>query len=63
MQVGPPGTPAHDEGICESCGAVLDTVVDKYGGNLTMMIQDAQRDASEKEITVPGSQPNKPAQP
>ena len=63
IQVGPPGTPAHDEGVCESCGAVLDTVVDKYGGNLTMMVQDAQREASEREITVPGSQPNKPTQP
>jgi hypothetical protein len=39
---------------------VLDRVVDKYGGNLTMLVDDAQREASEREITIPGVQPNKP---
>jgi ribosomal protein S27E len=58
IQVGTPGTPARDEGICESCGAVLGTVVDRYGGQLTMMVQEAQHEASEREITIPGSQPH-----
>jgi hypothetical protein len=60
IQVGTPGAPQHDEGVCESCGAVIDQVVDKYGCDLTMMVEDAQRDASEREITIPGSQPGKP---
>jgi hypothetical protein len=60
IQVGTPGSPQHDAGVCESCGAVIDQVVDKYGGDLTMMVQDAQQDASEREITIPGSQPRKP---
>ncbi len=60
IQVGPPGTPAHDEGVCESCGAVIDNVVEKYGGDLTMMVQDAQQQTSEREITIPGAQPHKP---
>jgi hypothetical protein len=58
IQVGTPGTPQHDEGVCESCGAVLDRVVDKYGANLTMMVEDAQTEASEREITIPGAQPH-----
>ena len=57
IQVGTPGTPAHDEGLCESCGAVLNTVVDRYGGELTMLVEHAQQEASEREITVPGAQP------
>ena len=59
IQVGTPGTPQHDAGVCESCGAVIGQVVDKYGGDLTMMVEDSQRDASEREITIPGSQPHK----
>lgn len=59
IQVGPPGTPAHDEGVCDACGAVLDHVVGRYGGDLTMMIEDAQRQASEREITIPAAQPHK----
>lgn len=58
IQVGTPGTPAHDEGVCESCGRVLDNVVDKYGSQLTMMVQEAQTQTSEREITVPGAQPH-----
>ena len=54
IQVGTPGTPAHDEGVCESCGAVLGTVTDKYGSQLTMMVQEAQHEASERERTLPG---------
>jgi hypothetical protein len=59
MQVGTPGVPQHDEGVCESCGTVLDNVVEKYGGDLTMVVQEAQHQASEREITVPGAQPGK----
>jgi hypothetical protein len=57
IQVGTPGTPAHDEGVCDKCGAVLNRVVDRYGGDLTMLVDDAQREASEREITIPGAQP------
>jgi hypothetical protein len=57
IQVGTPGVPAHDGGVCDACGAVLDNVVDKYGSDLTMMVEEAQREASEREITIPGAQP------
>jgi len=49
----------YDEGVCDKCGAVMDNVVDKYGGDLTMMVEDAQHEASEREITIPGAQPQK----
>jgi hypothetical protein len=54
VQVGTPGTPDHDGGVCESCGAVLDKVVDKYGDKLTMIVDEAQHEATEREITIPG---------
>ena len=38
-------------------GAVMDNVVDKYGADLTMMVEEAQHEASEREITIPGAQP------
>ena len=37
----------------------MDNVVDKYGGELTMMVEEAQHEASEREITIPGAQPRK----
>ena len=63
IQVGTPGTPEQDAGVCDACGAVLDKVVDKFGGELTVMVEDAQREASEREITVSGAQPHKPETP
>jgi hypothetical protein len=60
VQVGTPGTPDQDAGVCDSCGAVLGKVVGKFGGELTVTVEDAQREASEREITVPGAQPARP---
>jgi hypothetical protein len=57
--VGTPGTPQLDEGMCEACGAVLDQVVHRYGRDLTMQIEEGQREASEREITVSGAQPRR----
>ena len=53
VQVGPPGTPTHDEGVCETCGAVLHRVVDRYGQQLTMLVNEAQNQPSDREITTP----------
>jgi ribosomal protein S27AE len=61
IQVGTPGSPSHDEGVCAKCGVVLGQVVDRYGGDLTMTVDTAQQQASEREITIPGSQPKKPS--
>ncbi len=58
IQVGTPGTPQQDAGVCDACGRVLDNMVDKFGGDLTVMVEEAQQQASEREITVPGVQPN-----
>jgi hypothetical protein len=53
VQVGPPGTPTHDEGVCERCGAVLSTVTQRYGSDLTMLVDEAQQRASDRDITTP----------
>jgi hypothetical protein len=63
IQVGTPGTPQHDEGVCESCGGVLDNVVGRYGQDLTMMVEEAKREAGDTDITVPGARRGKPDQP
>ncbi|MDQ6675599.1 MAG: hypothetical protein M3069_33525 [Chloroflexota bacterium] len=61
IQVGTPGTPQQDAGVCDACGGVLDNMVGKFGGDLTIMVEEAQQRASEREITIPGAQPSKPA--
>ena len=61
VQVGTPGAPAHDAGVCNSCGRVLGNVVGKFGGELTVMVEEAQHNASERDITIPGAKPKKPA--
>jgi hypothetical protein len=53
VQVGTPGAPHYDEGVCDSCGAVLDRVVDRYGANLNVTVEEAQREASDRERTIP----------
>ena len=60
MQVGTPGTPQQDVGVCEQCGAVITRVADQYGPQVTMLVDEAQTRASEREITVPGAQPAPP---
>jgi hypothetical protein len=60
--VGPPGTPTHDEGVCERCGAVLDQVVGRYGSQLTMLVDEAQQQASGREITTPRKPPAEPSE-
>jgi hypothetical protein len=57
IQVGPPGTPQQDAGVCEACGVVINRVADKYGPDVTMLVGEAQTQASEREITIPGAQP------
>jgi hypothetical protein len=59
IQVGTPGTPDQDAGVCDTCGGVLDNVVEKFGGQLTVSVEQSQQRASEREITVPGAQPKK----
>jgi hypothetical protein len=54
LLVGTPGTPAHDGAVCAGCGGVLDQVVRKFGSDLTVTVEEAQRQASDREITLPG---------
>ncbi|HLZ29646.1 MAG TPA: hypothetical protein VKV73_20195 [Chloroflexota bacterium] len=63
IQVGTPGTPHQDAGVCDACGGVLNNVVDKFGGQLTVMVEEAQQTASDREITLPGAPPTRPRQP
>ena len=55
VQIGPPGTPAHDDAVCDNCGGVLDNMTQHYGGQLTMMVDEAQHDAGDQNVTVPGA--------
>jgi hypothetical protein len=51
LLVGAPGTPSHDGAVCEACGTALDNVVRKFGSQLTVSVEEAQREASDGEIT------------
>ncbi len=53
LMVGPPGTPAHDGAVCEACGTALDNVVRKFGADLTVTVEEAQHEASDRDITLP----------
>jgi hypothetical protein len=53
LLVGTPGTPSHNGAVCEACGTTLDQAVRKFGGDLTVTVEEAQRDASDREITLP----------
>lgn len=53
VQAGPPGTPTHDEVMCEHCGGVITSVTQRYGSDLTMHVDEAQRMAGDGEITTP----------
>ena len=52
IQVGTPGIPTHDEAVCERCGGVLGQVVERYGSDLTMLVDEAQHEAGAREITT-----------
>jgi hypothetical protein len=51
--VGTPGTPSHNGAVCEACGTAIDKVVSKFGGDLTVTVEEAQREATDREITLP----------
>jgi hypothetical protein len=53
LLVGTPGTPSHDGAVCDACGTALDQTVRKFGGDLTVTVEESQREASEREITLP----------
>jgi hypothetical protein len=59
--VGTPGTPSRDGGVCATCGQVLNQVVDKFGEHLDVQVEQAQRQASDREITRPGPARGDPA--
>jgi hypothetical protein len=53
LLVGTPGVPSHDGAVCEACGTALDQVVRKFGNNLTVTVEEAQREASDRETKPP----------
>jgi hypothetical protein len=64
LQVGTPGVPHVNAGVCEACGAVIHQVADKYGPQVTMLVEEAQQSAGDREITTPRKpRPNKPRPP
>ena len=52
LVVGQPGAATYVGGVCEACGRVLDRVVTKFGPNLTVLVEQVQTEASDREITV-----------
>jgi hypothetical protein len=57
LLVGTPGTPTHDGTVCAGCGAVIDRVARKFGSDLTVTVEEAQQNASPREITTPTETP------
>jgi hypothetical protein len=53
LLAGTPGTPTHNDVVCEACGTTLDQAVRKFGGDLKVTVEEAQREASDREITLP----------
>ena len=53
LLVGTPGIPSHNGAVCEACGTALDQVARKFGSDLTVTVEEAQREASDREITLP----------
>ena len=53
LLVGTPGTPSHNGAVCEACGTALESVVRNFGDGLTITVEEAQRNASDRDITVP----------
>ena len=49
MLVGTPGVPSQDGVVCEHCGQVLERVVDKLGPQLSVQVEHAQREATERD--------------
>lgn len=50
--VGTPGVPLTDGGVCEQCGRVLGRVVEKFGSELTVQVEEAQKDANERDVAL-----------
>lgn len=53
LLVGTPGVPSHDGAVCEGCGSVLEHVVDRFGGDLSMSVQQVKRHTDGAEATGP----------
>jgi transcription initiation factor TFIIIB Brf1 subunit/transcription initiation factor TFIIB len=49
LLIGTPGTPSHDGGVCETCGRVLEQAVAKVGPELSVRVEHAQHEASERD--------------
>jgi hypothetical protein len=50
LLVGTPGTPTHDGAVCEACGTALDHVVQKFGGNLSISVEESQRGTRASDV-------------
>jgi hypothetical protein len=52
LVVGEPGTPTQIGGVCETCGEVLNQVVKKFGSCLTLLVEQVQTEASDRDVAV-----------
>jgi hypothetical protein len=49
LLIGTPGTPAHDGGVCDTCGRVLEQVVARVEPELSIWVEHAQHEADERD--------------
>lgn len=59
VQIGSPGTPAVDAGVCDACGIVIERVAQRFGNPLTLLVEEAQQHAGGHEISLPTQTPRR----
>jgi hypothetical protein len=52
LVVGQPGATTYVGEVCQACGQTLDRMVGKFGSDLTVLVEQAQTTAGDREITV-----------
>jgi hypothetical protein len=52
LLAGTPGTANQGGAVCSACGTALSRAVEKFGSQLDVAVEEAQRTASDREITT-----------
>ena len=63
LLVGTPGTPSQNAALCEHCGRVLEQVVQTVGSELSVQVQHAQQEATERDTPAVGRKEAEAANP
>ncbi len=52
LLVGTPGVLAHDSAVCQECGKTLGHVVERFGSDLTVHVEEAQVRAGKRDTPL-----------